>query len=60
MSVTRTHTRSQSDDEDTLQVFGERSHNKALHLSDMELTDSDESSGISMREYAADLEPNGT
>ena len=38
----------QSDDEDTFKVSGDRSQNKNLHLSDLELSDSDESSGISV------------
>ena len=39
-------------------MFGDRERNRHLHISDVELSDSDESSGISMQEYSADLEPN--
>ena len=44
---------SEDDDEDTFKAFDYRGSNKNLHLSDLELTDSDESSGISL-EYAGE------
>ena len=48
----------QSDDEDTLKVFGHRKKNKPVPMNDMELTDSEESLNLSGQEYAVDLEPN--